>query len=609
MSWALARKELREHAVVFLIAAGVSALMLASRLMLDEEGGGRFSALLGFIAFGGVMNAMIAANRLFVREYASRTQLFLEVLPIGRARVFTTKWLLGLGWLVFMNVSAFSITLRQKRAEEVIGWSDAWPVLVATLAFITAVWSFAAMAGMLGRHRYTAWIALITLLAVTLEAGGLATDEIPVLRLLGQHVAMGRIASFRAVLEALGVSVVFTAAAAALALVGSGAMASALSRRMTARERVFMLVSVFAAGFLYQTLKDQRSKPVFVMKDAVYAHSNYAFFGVMTTLSFDKERAQALAHVLRSDVEDLLAALRYPLGAIKEHTFRGVFVLPQEGLDRFVLERAALGARDGIVLRVSPEVPRDLLRMEVLHALIGDTTEQRASKEDRHALLDGFSAYWALRDDAEGRERWWLRAAASRLPISTATLLRWDETGEQLGDCMASSLAFAVVDTLAQQLGEARLIALMAKVFAVPHDDLRVLFETTPRAHLARAGVRWKALAAKAEKARLVVRAARSDELDMRPVLSARIAVVHDKQSGVRVTAALDGEPSYRVLYTELPIWARGAHGFSRFDARAPKVTLPISPRRGTRMFVAIEVQDVLLDCPVRVRAERLRMP
>jgi hypothetical protein len=84
---------------------------------------------------------------------------------------------------------------------------------------------------------------------------------------------------------------------------------------------------------------------------------------------------------------------------------------------------------------------------------------------------------------------------------------------------------------------------------------------------------------------------------------------VRDKASGARVTAALDGMPTYRVLHMELPLWSRTAYGYARFDARAPKVTLPVSPRSGTRMFVAIEVLDPVLDCPVRVAAERLRLP
>ena len=86
MSLALVSKELREHGVVVAAAIAISALALAGLLMQLSDLGGRFLALLRFTPTMGILLAMVAGNRLFAREYAGKTQLFLEAIPVSRLR-------------------------------------------------------------------------------------------------------------------------------------------------------------------------------------------------------------------------------------------------------------------------------------------------------------------------------------------------------------------------------------------------------------------------------------------------------------------------------------------------------------------------------------------
>ncbi len=604
---ALVRKELREHALIMLAALTLSVIALLGYSAMSDEQGGRFVAFVRFSAAAGVMNAVIAANRLFVREYAGRTQLFLEVLPIGRTRVFATKWLLGALWTGLLTAGAWAYTLVQQRKVEVIALPDALHVLHATATFVLTVWSFAAMAGMLGRHRYTAWIAAIVLLAVAVDSGGLATDEIPVARLLGEPVRMARAAvPWSALLEAWAIAALCTAAAAALALVGSGAMASVLAKRMTVRERVFMLAAGITAIFLYQTLRDEREKPPFALAAAEYAPSKHAHVGVMPTQDFDVQSAAELAGLIGADVDSLIEALELDVRPT-------IFVLPQQGLDRWVIERAALSGNSGIVLRVAPNVPRDTLRAEVLHSVLVDFTLRRALKEDRHVLLDGFVAWWALRDDPVARERWWLRAAAAPLPVTGDRLTRWLETSEQLGECLALSYAFASVDTLAQRIGPAKLLELMRALWREPRDDVRVLFETSPREQLERVGMSWSSLAQHTERARQAAQVRNAQLLARRPRLRGELEVATSEKRGVTIESGLQGAPAYWVRYAYLEPWAQYGQDMSRFDVRgtdeSARGTLPMSPRSGSRLFARIEVEDPVLDCPIAVLAKRIELP
>jgi len=144
MSLALVRKELGEHGWVLTIALAFDALALTA-VSAAAADVGRMAAVVRFAAVAGPLNALVVANRLFAREYGGRTQLFLEVLPISRARVFATKWLLGCGFIALTTLAAWWATLSWQRRVEVISLPDALGVLLATFAGSLGYWAFAAM--------------------------------------------------------------------------------------------------------------------------------------------------------------------------------------------------------------------------------------------------------------------------------------------------------------------------------------------------------------------------------------------------------------------------------------------------------------------------------
>jgi hypothetical protein len=283
--------------------------------------------------------------------------------------------------------------------------------------------------------------------------------------------------------------------------------------------------------------------------------------------------------------------------------------LPKRSLDPTVVERAELEKKDGIVLRAAPNVVLSRLRMNVLHAALAEHTRGRALREDRHVLLDGFASWWALRAEPSEREQRWLRAAAAPVPVTAAALMRWEETEERAGECVADGLAFATFDTLARRLGAKATWRLARSLFAAPPDDFRVLFERTPAALLAQAGTTWPLLAAETERERQAVIERHAAELSRASQLSAAIAVEQTARQGTRVQVSLAGADAYWALYTVLGPWDGSRSGLSRLDVRAPHATLPLSAARGVRVLVALETEDDSLGCAVRVKAERIKLP
>ncbi len=601
MSLPLFRKEVREHGFVLAATVAIGALALFAMLEAAENTGGRFVGLAHFLLTIGPLLALVLANRLLVREYTGRTQFFLETLPIGRGGVFVTKWLFGCAFMLLTAWLAWRATFAFARRTEVLAFADAAAALWCAVVFCVTVWSFAALAAMLGRYRYIAWAALVTTVLLAMGVAAIQFYDLPVIRLLGQDVQMaGALPEKSAFVYALAVTASCAAGAAALALAGSGAMASTLAQRMTARERVFALVALIAVSTVAYTLEPKPVQPPFEITEGERVDGRWTRVGVLSTESFPAEAARLLARDIADDADSLIDALDLAIHP-------PVFVLPQQGLDRDVMQRAALDAADGIVLRVAPNAPPDRVRMLVLHSLLVDATLDRGLKEDRHALLDGLATYWALRGDEAVRELWWLRAAAVAEPLPAEALTAWALTAERLGECQSLAVAFSVFDTFAQRLGRDTALQSMKQVFGTPKDDVRVLLEPDPAATLAATGVDWASLAAAAAAARERARERHAAALAQRPPLDGSVHWRNDAGQGIVIETTVSGAARYAAYYGGLSPWAADAGAMSRLDVLGSSAVLPLSPSRSARVLVVLEVDDAILDCPVRVLAERLQ--
>jgi len=218
------------------------------------------------------------------------------------------------------------------------------------------------------------------------------------------------------------------------------------------------------------------------------------------------------------------------------------------------------------------------------------------------------SAYWALRDDADGRRLWRLRAAAEGTPLRAEDLALWSQSMERLGECTSLAIAFAAFESLVERLGADAALALMADVFRVPPEDFRVLFEPGPEARLAKSGVDFTALAAQTEEALDAVRERHHDLLAARPAIDARIEQRTDAGAGSAIEVRVAGVERFTVHYARLRPWAGSVSETPRLDVQGSRAVLPIAPIRGDRVLVAVEIDDAALDCPIRIAAERVKI-
>jgi hypothetical protein len=108
-----------------------------------------------------------------------------------------------------------------------------------------------------------------------------------------------------------------------------------------------------------------------------------------------------------------------------------------------------------------------------------------SAKEERRWLLDGAAQWMVARDLPLQQEKMALRAAfavhllQARQRDAGGAVRQWLTVREELGTCLSDALAWRMVSSLAQQMGEQRFQALSRSVVAVrPPDDARAsLFE------------------------------------------------------------------------------------------------------------------------------------
>jgi hypothetical protein len=164
--------------------------------------------------------------------------------------------------------------------------------------------------------------------------------------------------------------------------------------------------------------------------------------------------------------------------------------------------------------------------------------------------------------------------------------------------------------TRSRRLGSKATWKLARSLFARPPDDFRVLFERAPAAQLEQAGESWSVLAAGTERERRAVLERHAAEWARAPRRSAAITVEQTPRRGTSIDVSLAGADAYFALYSVLGPWSGWqSSSLSRLDVRAPRATLPLSAPRGSRVLVAVETDDALLGCPVRVKSERITLP
>jgi hypothetical protein len=609
-------KELREHRWVLLMLwiAGGLALLGVSKVAKDE--GSPLVAYRTMVWVFGVLSALVLANRLVVREFSGRTQLFLETLPVSRLQMISVKWVTGAVLLAFPMAVAFAVVLHVAAEKSLLTPRFIELIAIRSGSFLLFAYALAFFIGLTGRYRYVLWGGLIVA-AFTMDS----LTQTPVAQLAPLHVGASSMVFERFELPMTDLLITWAATAFliggtfVLALAAEGSLVLALSQRMLPREKVAVTVAVLAILSLVGQMEARKPKPAFKLHDAVIGGSATVPVAIGEADEVSDDTAKALADRLSADIQALKTYLS--LTAIPSVT-----VLPEESIDSDIFMRATLPSSDGVVLRAALSADRfneDAFRTYTLEEVLDWYSHSRARQEDRLWLLDGFTQWWSTRDDSARRQQLRLRAAAAwqvlhRDGASLEDELRhWLLAREQLGECLSDGLAWRAASLLTEQLGANRYHDLMKALFGarLPEDG-RAPFLEESLDHA------WSQTDAPPlpEFARGLQTALEAEQKPLsghlkfiglsRPTFAAvsmggRVYEVHYSlgERGTKVSP-------FAVRYRAIGPWETelDRESLARIDANRPGV-LPNSFERGVRIFTAVERRDSQLDCTVRLGARR----
>ena len=564
----------------------------------------------------GVLSILILANRLVVREFSGRTQLFLETLPVSRVQVIAVKWLTGAVLLALPMAIAFAVVLHAAAGKSLLTSRFIELIAIRSGSFLLFAYALAFFIGLTGRYRYVLWGAIICT-AFTLDS----LTQTPVGQLAPLHVAASSMVFERFELPMTDLVITLMSAAClvaatfGLALAAEGSLVVALSRRMSPREKVAVTVAVLAILSLLGQMEARKPKPAFKLHDAVYGGSATARVAIGEADELSDDAAKALADRLSADLQGLQAYLS--LTAIPSMT-----VLPEESIDADIFMRATLPNSDGVVLRAAigaEHFNEDAFRTYALGEVLDWYSHKRARQEDRLWLLDGFTQWWSTRNDPERQQRLRMRAAAAwqTLHMDGAgiqdELGHWLQAREQLGDCLSDGLAWRAASLLTETLGANRYQDFMKALFGtrLPDDGRAALLEQSVNRAWVQSGA--PPLAEFADH----LQAALADEQKQSAVQLKSMALSRPLFEAVSMGGSVfevhyrlaeDGAkaPPFAVRYGAIGPWDAelDRESLARIDANRAGI-LPNSFEKGFRIFTTIERRDTQLACTVRLGARR----
>ena len=626
MTRALILKELRQHWLPLLLIAGISGVgfLLILAVVLLDDSGSRFEALRRFLMALLPLGVLVLCNRLVVREYQSKTQLFIESLPVSRGRMIVVKYLLGLAFVLCSVGLVFAVcTLLSLRSESLTGRFLAIMASRA-LAFSWCLYSFFFMMGLMGRYRVAiyivAYLGLYAVDALTqVELGRFGPFQL----VDGQFAYERVVFPEQALLASLAIGSVLVLLTLSLALVREGNVATLLAEKMSHREKITVAAVILAFMVSVSVYDERVEKEPFDLPGGVAASCGEVTVTVTSEDEEDEDRELELAQL----VADEVAAMQGYLGLADPPP---IFITQWGDLDADKFERAELENAEGLLVRANFR-SKDWEDGRFLGWLLREVlilwSEERLLREPNLWLLDGFSVYWTCRDACSvprDRKQLELRAAyGCRQGFSSQDTTEWLRYRDRVGEDIAGAVAWRGLESLKTRQGEERFRTFLRAAMdcSVPADVRGMLHEWAhPAASLLRehAGLAYADFLGQWSRDLDELAESRRGELDSIPQISGEVTIESLSSYTRVVHFRFESEPApesgrFTLQYAELPAFAVTVEPseIQREDALYPDQSegeLPGTFSRGARLYSTFATWVDALGCEIVSGWTRLEM-
>jgi hypothetical protein len=314
----------------------------------------------------------------------------------------------------------------------------------------------------LGRYRWPAAGAIVVLL-LNLAVLGLNVRDFPPLRLFDARFAYERY-SFPTedLLWTVGIATVLASAGFMLGLVRDASVASLLAERMSAREKSFVAVLIFAAllGSAVVIEKRDDASPMHLPGAIVSAHDRIT---VSVAASVDRPTPPEIK-AMTTVSEDLAGELQQVADYLGIANLPPVFVVHRRDFAADKLENGDLPNSQGLLVRVNLQAAgfdQEKLLRWLISKLLLVRSEGRLGLERNAWLLDGFPGWWQNRATASA-DTPALADTAPKIASIEDWPSAWFSVRKAIGTETAESLAATGLRVLQQTVGHQKTQSFLA---------------------------------------------------------------------------------------------------------------------------------------------------
>ena len=483
--YALIQKDFSQHLISFVFLSSfmffIYGLYMLGTLVSPRT--------MGFLASEGTyllvfipMSAVVLGNRLIVKEYHGRTQLFIESLPISRIEMVLVKYFIGFAFLLFFTVFTVLITSLFSYRSDPVSGKFLMILLSRSTMFCYFAWSFLFAMGFIGRFRIPIYLLMIFSLIVIKMTSELDITREGPLALIMSDFSLERYSyPARQLFQTFLLGSGCFALALTISLINEGSIAESLAKPMSQREKAVIGVLIF--GFILSAglLESKRVKdPYKFNSDAVIVSETEPI-----EILYIHDELKPDAEVLIKYLENKISDLRDTFGLKKIPPVRVAF---RDSLDRDKFETAELSSNDGVLVRANFKDPDTWCINDFTSYLIKEildhVTHDRTRFAPKQWLHDGFSCWWAhggFSMESEFHKTLLLRSmfAIKEQTLNPQIIKEWPVFQERFGEPVAEAVAYSGLAYLQTSKGRDTVINLVKSVYGreMPNDSRETIYE------------------------------------------------------------------------------------------------------------------------------------
>lgn len=485
----LVEKELRQHkAMLFLIVAVLATefVILQGVDVLVEIGGSVFSQLSLILFWQFPLTCLVLGNVLIASEFRQKTQVFLDGLPMPRWVMLAVKYVFGLVVILVTASSLLIIAFCTASVSDVMTGRFALLLWMKTLGWSWCCWAVLFSHAFLGKYRLPFGIAVVCLLVWAEQGAGLLISRLGPFELISERYSFERNEiPTQAVLVTSVMIIAFTGCGFALGLVRDATLATMLSERMSAREKMASIgLSIVAILFVSTAAsRAEKTEPLqlpgstdVVLRSARISVAAAVKDPTLEERSLMQRHADQAAEFLAT-VADYLNCKRLPQ----------VFIVHRRDFEELEFENGVLDSRQGVLLRLNlsktpPESTE--LQSRLLKQVLGAHQHYRLGSDTRGWVLEGFATWWPLRERAATTSeliRLWSHAdEVQEVTITDTDLRSWLKFSAELdNETLVSTLAAAGVLEIGKVNSDGQRRFLSAVLgYEAPHDFRATLHDS-----------------------------------------------------------------------------------------------------------------------------------